>query len=169
MHIFFFLGHAHFIQLSEVKGKKIKGKKNEKNVLLCMGCCFFFFALILPPHPWHHTLWCQNPWGSPEDHNFLVVLWFPALLLRRVWSSSYERRQEGRGFHSGWRPQNSAPGFPVGYQHLVQPLPSPCWGTARFGKAKWWWNTSLRKCSSLETHCISFCVCICLSNRGEPR
>lgn len=98
--------------------------------------------------------------------------WFPALLLRcgGCESSSSGGRQEGRGFHSTWRPQNWAPGFPVGHQPLAQALPSPCWGTARFGKAKWWMVVEyFLKENAHHGKLITCHSPLCLSSRGEQR
>lgn len=137
MHIFFFLGHAHFIQPSEVKGKKKERKR--KNVLLSMEWGFYSFALILPPpHPWHHTPWCHSPWGCAEGHNFSVVLISSTaaqLQKQQLWG---EAGREGISFPktqlqpSLWDTSTWDRHCPA----LAGALP----GLARLN-GQWWWNT----------------------------
>lgn len=132
------------------------------------GVFFFSFALILPPpHPWHHTPWYHSPWDVLKA---TISQWCCDFQHCCSAAEGCEAAALGGGRKGGdFIPQNSAPGFPVGNQHLPQALPSPCWGTARFGKAKcqWWWNPSLRKMLIIgnSLHVI-LCIC-CASAAGE--
>lgn len=157
MHIFFFLNHVHFIQPPEVKKKK-------KN-LLNLGWVFFLcFDLPGSGTPMCVTRSAQPKASSPASWWWVpttastalctVVPWPPGLCLkatisllglgfpgllpgcRRVRSSSSRGWGRRRGLHSGCTLGSSVSGFPVGYQHLAQQFPSPCWGTVSFGKAK---------------------------------